>query len=231
MLSQCIHTNKHCVLTQSANTGTDNDPQRTRPRTNIPNGKSLAVKVTPTFLNKLPPPELCHRTFQEIGYSIFSFFELWCSSVFLWASNNCAKYQRDVPPDTLTFSTLTFTSHKDALVLSKTDRFEDEEVDGEEVQHFWTNEEETSANISNNCNKCDNKPQTDTTSKDAKDMKINPSSCLDLSPLSHSLFSPTAVVRRACTGLSRGYNLNHGSLYLWFIYNTQTAMPSYQLLA
>ncbi len=59
--------------------------------------------------------------------SIFSFYELWCSSVFLWASNNCAKYQRDVPPDTLTFSTLTCTSHKDALVLSKTDRFEDEE--------------------------------------------------------------------------------------------------------
>lgn len=67
--------------------------------------------------------------------------------------------------------------------------------------------------------------------KDAKDMKIIPSHCRDLSLLSRSLFPPTAIVRRACTGLSGGYNLNHGSLYLWFIYNTQTAMPSYQLLA
>lgn len=47
--------------------------------------------------------------------------------------------------------------------------------------------------------------------KDAKDMKINPSHCRDLS---RSLFPPTAIVRRACTGLSGGYNLNHGSLYL-----------------
>ncbi len=159
----CAHTvRKHRNRQSSSKNKTKNQHS---------NGKSLAVKVTPTFLNKLPPPELCHRTFQEIGYSIFSFFELWCSSVFLWASNNSAKYQRDVPPDTLTFSTLTFTSHKDALVLSKTYRFEDEEVDREEVQHFWTNEEETPANVSNNCNKCDSKPQTDTTSKDAKDLK------------------------------------------------------------
>lgn len=67
--------------------------------------------------------------------------------------------------------------------------------------------EETLLNVSNNCNNCDNKPQRDSTSKDAKDMKIN----LDLSRF---LFPPTAIVRRACTGLSGSYNLDHGSLYL-----------------
>lgn len=217
MLSQCIHTNKHCVLTQSANTGTENSSQRA----NIPHSKSLAVKVTP---KQTPSPEFCPRTFQEIGFSISSFFELWCSSVFLWASNNCVKYQQDIPPDTLTFSTLTYTSHKDALVLSKTDRFEDEEVDGGEVQYFLNKWGGNTCRYQTNAT-------TDATSKDAKDRKINPPSCLDLSPLSHSLFPPTAVVRRACTGLSRGYNLHHGSLYLWFIYNSQTAMQSYQFLA
>lgn len=144
--------------------------------------------------------------------SFSSFF--WPCTVFwlLWASNNCAKYQQDIPPDTLTFQLSPLLSHKDALVLSERDNLKQHRMKTE--KRFNISErfkEETLLNVSNNCN---NKPQGHSTSKDAKDMKINPSCRLDPSCF---LFPPTAIVRRACTGLSGGYNLDHGSLYLWFI--------------
>lgn len=81
-----------------------------------------------TFLNKLPS-ELCHehamRTFQKTQESDSPSSLFWPSTVFwlsfLWASNNCAKYQQAIPPDTLTFQLSTLLSHKDALVLSVMD--------------------------------------------------------------------------------------------------------------
>lgn len=119
-------TNNQCMLTHTANTWADNGFQWTRPSTNIPNSKSLPVKVTPN-ISKQTSIRTLSRTCDEnipedlrIGSSIFSFLTLYCLSL-LWASNNSAKYQQAIPPDTLTFQLSPLLSHKDTLVLSEMD--------------------------------------------------------------------------------------------------------------
>lgn len=130
-----------------------------------------------TFLNKLPS-ELCHehamRTFQKTQESDSPSSLFWPSTVFwlsfLWASNNCAKYQQAIPPDTLTFQLSTLLSHKDALVLSVMDNLKKQRkrCRMKLEKRFNISEmlkQETLLNVSNNC---DNKPQTDSSSKRCK---------------------------------------------------------------
>lgn len=123
MLSRCVHTNKHCVFTQTANTAAHKDPQRTKSQTfqsqhsqGDPNISKPASTRTPSW-----PCIVNERPFQKIQQCDVLSLTL-AAPLFSPALQITAKYQQDVPPDTLTFQLSPLLSHNDSLVLSETDR-------------------------------------------------------------------------------------------------------------